>query len=285
MAKQFRIGHTGITWGYGLDQVDAAVKDVAELGYHAYETFGFTIEEYEQKKPGGFGALLARYEIPLGSAYCSTRFIDPSDAKEDIERVTRWAKLAKSLGATTIVLQAAGHRPAEPYSEFRAMADVFSEIGRRVQDMGLIAAIHPHTGTLIETREEIDAVMTSIDPKAVFFAPDTGQIVKGGSDILEVLNDYGSLVRHVHLKDYIGGPARHDENGKEIDPTGYVGYTPVGHGSLDMPAIFQFLERIDYQDLVMVELDGTPRAPRPPHEAAAMSKRYLQEELGQAFRK
>lgn len=284
MAKQFRIGHTGITWGYRLDQVDAAVKDVAELGYHAYETFGPTLEEYEQKKPGGFGALLARYDIPLGSAYCSTRFIDPADAKEDIERVTRWAKLAKSLGATTIVLQAAGHRPAEPYTEFRAMADVFSEIGRRVQDVGLIAAIHPHTGTLIETREEIDAVMTSIDPRSVFFAPDTGQIAKGGSDILKVLKTYGSLVRHVHLKDYGGGEVKFDEEGREIDPTGYAGYVPVGQGVVDMPTVFNFLEGIDYKDWVMVELDGTPRSPRPPREAAAMSKRYLQEQLGQAFR-
>ena len=99
---------------------------------------------------------------------------------------------------------------------------------------------------------------------------------------MAVLKDYGERVRHVHLKDYIGGPVERDAEGKEIDPTGYVGYTPIGHGSLDMPAIFQFLEEIDYQDLVMVELDATPRAPRPPREAALMSKTYIQETLGQA---
>jgi len=194
----------------------------------------------------------------------------------------RWARLAKKLGAETLVLQAVGQRPPQGY-DYKGMADVFSRIGRLAQDMGLIAAIHPHTGTMIETRVEIDRVMSAIDPTAVFFAPDTGQICKGGSDLMEVLDTYGPLVRHVHLKDYVGGPVRYDADGKEIDPTGYVGYTPIGQGSVDIPAVFRFLERIDFQGYVMVELDGTPASPRPAREAAAMSKRYLQQELGQVF--
>jgi inosose dehydratase len=283
MVRQFHVGHTGITWGYDLTTVEQAVKDVAELGYAAFETFGWIIEPMEKEKPGSFRELLARYGLPLGSVYCNTGFVDPADAGGDVEQVLRWAQLAKQLGAQTVVLQGAGKRPPPGY-DYRALAGVFSDIGHRVQDIGMIAAIHPHTGTLIETREEIDAVMGAVDPQAVFFAPDTGQIVKGGSDIMQVLGAYGALVRHVHLKDYIGGPVQRDAEGKEIDPTGYVGYTPIGHGALPMPAIFRFLEEIDFHDLVMVELDYTPRSPRPAREAAAMSKRYLQETLGQAFR-
>jgi len=282
MARQFKVGHTGITWGYDSTGVESAVKDVAELGYAAFETFGWIIEPYEAEKPGGFRGLLEKYGVPLGSVYCNTKFVDPADAGADVEQVTRWAKLAQKLGAHTIVLQGAGQRPPEAY-DYQRMAAVFSNIGKRVQDIGLIAAIHPHTGTMIETSAEIDAVMTAIDPQAVFFAPDTGQIVKGGSDIMEVLHKYASLVRHVHLKDYIGGPVLSDADGKEIDPTGYVGYTPIGYGSVPMPEIFAFLAEIDFQDLVMVELDATPNSPRPAREAAAMSRRYLEQKLGQSF--
>lgn len=281
---QFRVGHTGITWGYDLASVEPAVRDVAELGYAAFETFGWIIEPYERDhQPGGFQALLDKYGLGLGSVYCNTNFTDPAASADDVAQVLRWARLAKQLGAQTIVLQGAGQRPPAGY-DYQGLAAVFSEIGRRVQDLGLIAAIHPHTGTLIETRQEIDAVMSAIDPRAVFFAPDTGQIVKGGSDIMEVLRAYGALVRHVHLKDYIGGPVRRDAQGQEIDPTGYVGYTPIGSGALDMPAIFAFLEEVAFRDLVMVELDATPNSPRPPREAAEMSKRYLRDRLGQVFR-
>ena len=183
MARQFRVGHTGITWGYDIDGVEGAVKDVAELGYAAFETFGWIIEPYEAEKPGGFQGLLDKYGISLGSVYCNTKFVEPADATADIEQVIAWAKLSQKLGAHAIVLQGAGQRPPEGYC-YQGMADLFSEIGRRVQDLGMVAAIHPHTGTMIETSEEIDAVMTAIDPTAVFFAPDTGQIVKGGSDIM-----------------------------------------------------------------------------------------------------
>ncbi len=281
--KQFTIGHTGITWGYTLDRVEPAIRDVAELGYQAFETFGFTIEGYEKERPGQFRALLERYGIPLGSCYCGTRFVDPAQAGEDIEQVLRWAGLARSLGARTIVLQAAGVRLPQPYSEYKAMARVFSDLGLRLQAMGLIAAIHPHTGTLIETRDEIEAVLGAVAPEAVFFAPDTGQIVKGGSDLLPLLRDHRRLIRHVHLKDYAGGPVRYDAAGKEIDPTGYAGYTPIGQGVVDIPGVFALLEEIGYGDLVMVELDGTSVVPRPPREAAALSKQYLQEKLGQRF--
>ena len=281
--KQFTIGHTSITCGYTLDRVEPTIRDVAELGYRAFETFGFTIEGYEKEHPGQFRALLERYNLPFGSCYCNTSFVDPADAREDIEQVLRWAAQAKALGAQTIVLQAAGVRLPQPYTEHKAMARIFSELGLRLQEMGLIGAIHPHTGTLIETRDEIEAVLDAVDPQAVFFAPDTGQIVKGGSDLLPLLRSYRHLIRHVHLKDYVGGPVRYDAAGKEIDPTGYAGYTPIGMGVVDMPGVFALLEEIGYNDLVMVELDGTSVVPRPPREAAALSKQYLLEKLGQRF--
>jgi len=194
---------------------------VAELGYWGYETFGSVLEQYSQK-PGGFGAVLERYGIPLAAAYCPTSFYDPAEAAIDVEQVTRWARLARGLGATTIVLQA-GRRHPEPYAEYKGMAEVFNEIGRRVQDMDLMAAIHPHTGTLIETRAEIDAVLDAVDPDVVGFAPDTGQIEKGGASAVETLDAYETLIRHVHLKDYGGG-----------EDTGYAGYVPVGSGVVDM---------------------------------------------------
>ncbi|MBM3190296.1 MAG: hypothetical protein FJZ90_16445, partial [Chloroflexi bacterium] len=105
MTRQFRIGHTGITWGYDVNSVEQAVKDVAELGYAAFETFGWVIEPYENEKPGGFQGLLDKHGIPFGAAYCNMRFVDPADAPPEIEQVLRWARLTKKLGGQTIVLQ------------------------------------------------------------------------------------------------------------------------------------------------------------------------------------
>ncbi len=261
---KFRIGHSGITWGYDAEIAPTAVKDVAELGYMAYETFGSVLEYYAEKQVGGFGAILDQYGIPLSAAYCPTSFYDPSEAKGDIENVTRWAELARDLGAYAIVLQA-GQRKEESYTAWEDMAEVFNEIGRRVQAMGMVTTIHPHTGTLIESADEINKILNLVDPDIVGFAPDTGQIQKGGADPVATLRTHKSLIRHVHLKDYGGGKT-----------TGYAGYEPVGMGVMDIPGVFEVLEQIAFAGWISVELDGTPDAPRPPRDAAALSKRYLE---------
>jgi inosose dehydratase len=265
-----RIGHTGITWPFTPAGARQAMGELAELGYQGFETFGRTIDEY----PGGIEGVRAdldRSGIKLVSAYCSAPLIDPATTQEDIARMADWARKLKQLGGEVVVVGAA-RRQKERYEadEYRRMAGTLNEVGRRCLDEGVIAAFHPHTGTPVETRDEIDAVMRQVDPSLVFFAPDTGQIQKGGSDTLAVLRDYASLVRHVHLKDFDGGPP-----GDVEDRTGYLNYVPVGSGAVDTKGIVALLEGVGFEGWWMVELDGTPQAPRPPKEAAAMSKRYL----------
>jgi sugar phosphate isomerase/epimerase len=66
------------------------------------------------------------------------------------------------------------------------------------------------------------------------------------------------------------------------DPTGYVGYVPVGSGVIDFVAMFRDLRAAGFDGWLMVELDGTARSPRPPKEAAAMSYRGLTEAVAAA---
>jgi inosose dehydratase len=46
-----------------------------------------------------------------------------------------------------------------------------NEISKAVSDVGIIAALHQHTGTCIESRDEVYAVMETVDPKVVKFGP------------------------------------------------------------------------------------------------------------------
>jgi len=58
----------------------------------------------------------------------------------------------------------------------------------------------------------------------------------------------------------------------------------VGNGVLPIAALLDVLLERGFDGWVNVELDGTPRAPRPPREAAAMSRRYLGQVLGEHVR-
>jgi len=264
----FKIGYTGITWGYTTATVEEAMRDVSELGFNAFETFGHELENLADQ-PGGFGALLKKHDIPLAAIYCIAEFYDPADAPAQVDKIVAYAEMAAALGAKTVVLQA-GKRGEGPYPYFKEMGEAFSEIGRRIKPLGMVAGVHPHTGTLVETEAEIAAVLNALDPAYCGFAPDTAQINKGGGDALSTMKRFKHLLRHVHFKDYAGGP------------TGvYADYSPIGHGVMDMGAILDFLEELNFEGSIMVELDwGGENPPRPAREAAMMSRTYLDKLLG-----
>lgn len=277
---QARLGHTGITWPFTPDGATQGIKELASLGYRGFETFGFIIDQY----PGGIEGLrdvLGEHQLQLVSAYCSAPLIDPATARDDIKQITNWAKKVKALDGQVVVVGASSRQQAS-YSPdaYAVLVQTLNEVGRRCLDLGVLAAFHPHTGTPVETSDEIDRVMSAVDPNAVFFAPDTGQIAKGGGDPLAIIRTYNRLIRHIHLKDFVGGPVDLSPTGEELDRTGYLNYVPLGDGVVDIPGIVDALEADDYDGWWMVELDGTPAATAPPREAAAISKRYLDQLAG-----
>jgi len=279
------IGHTGLTWiplGRPVgppppinpmvdpQYVEAAIRDIAGLGYYGIELFGNQIEAMEAH--GGVGDLLKKYNLSLISAYCGTNLSEPDQRKESIAKTLEWGKLVKKYDGKVIVV---GPNSVKRGSyDFKAHKDdivaTLNELGKAVTDMGLTPVLHQHTGTCVETREETYAVLEAMDTRVMKFGPDIGQLQKGGSDPVKVVKDFLPLVQHMHLKDYNGG--------KE-----YLGYCPLGEGKVDIPAILAMMNGRKTSGLVMVELDSPPPQPAPPLENAKIAKAYL-EKQGVGFR-
>lgn len=269
-SRRLKIGHTGITWGFKPEDAPQAIRDVASLGYGGYETFGEYLDAWEPK--GGLQQFLEPAALPLISAYCNVNLTEPARRKEELDRAARWAGLIKKTGGTTAVIGPNGVKRTD-YDFKKSKADIVSalnEIGQAVSDQGMIAALHQHTGTCIEYRDEVYAVLDAINPKVVQFGPDVGQLAKGGSDPVKVVKDYLSLIRHVHLKDWDGGP-------------NWAQYCPLGQGKVDIPGVLDLLEQAPGLKIVMVELDPSRSPPMTPIETARASKDYLKR-LGYGFR-
>jgi inosose dehydratase len=280
-----QIGHTGLTWiplGAPITPpppiqpmvdpqfVQAAIRDIAGLGFYGIELFGNQIEAMEAQ--GGVGALLEHHKLPLISAYCTTNLSDPAARKDGIAKTLTWAKLVKKYNGKVIVVGPNGvRRNSYSFAEHKNdIVTTLNELGKAVTDMGLTPVLHQHTGTCVESRDETYAVMEAIDPKAMKFGPDIGQLQKGGSDPVKVVKDFLPLVEHMHLKDYSGGSE-------------YLGYCPLGQGKVDIPAILAMMNGRKTAGLVMVELDSPPPQPAPAIENARIAKAYLQK-AGVAFR-
>ena len=268
--RRLKIGHTGITWGFRPEDAEQAIKDVASLGYYGFESFGNVLEAWEPK--GGLGKMLDAAGLPLISAYCSVNLTEPDKRKAEVEKIVRWAKLIKKYGGTVAVIGPNPvQRPAYQFAENKAnILAALNEIGKAVTDAGIIGVLHQHTGTCIEMHDEVYSVMNSVDTRYVKFGPDIGQLAKGGSDPVKVVEDFLPIIRHVHLKDFLGGP-------------NWVGYCPLGQGKVNVPAILATLEKAPDLKIAMAELDPSPNPPLAPLEAARASKDYLKT-LGYTFR-
>ena len=268
--RRLKIGHTGITWGFKPEDAAAAIPDVASLGYQGYETFGEVLEAWQPK--GGLKQVLDRNQLPLISAYCNVNLTDPTKRTAEIARAVLWAKLIRSSGGVTAVIGPNGVKRVS--YDFKAskrdIVSALNEICKAVDGEGIVPALHQHTGTCVESRDEVYSVLEAVDTRYVKFGPDVGQLAKGGVDAVKVVKDFLPLIRHVHLKDWNGGPH-------------WAEYCPLGQGKVDVPAVLALLEQSPDMKIIMVELDPSRDPPLTPIQTARVSKEYL-EKQGYAFR-
>jgi len=284
-AKKIKISCATLAWNVSptaRDNFELALKDISELGYWGFETVNQMIEALDAD--GSLARLIDKHQIPMKSGYMGTNVTDPSVRKENVETVTRIAKLVKKYGGTYLVIAVNGRRTQgagrgrggsqEPdtfnYLDHKAdMVAALNDYGMAVNDVGLRAGLHQHTGTVIEKHDEVYGIMESVNPKYIGFAPDTGQLQKGGSDAAQVVKDFARITTHMHLKDF--------SNGKYM-----AGYCPLGMGVVDIESILNTLETAGNNPDVIHELDRG-NAPMTARETAAFSKAYLIK-LGYTFR-
>jgi inosose dehydratase len=278
------IGHTGITWpgraagarGVPPPPPDPALnetifKDVSELGFAGLELFDWQINGLESQ--GLLTGFVEKYKLPLISSYTSINLTDPAQRAGTIAAAVAVGKILKKYGGKTIVIGPSGRVGGESYSyndHKQNIVTTLNELGKAITDIGLIAALHQHTGTAVETRDETYATMEAVDTRYVKFGPDIGQLQKGGVDPVKVVKDFLPTVRHVHMKDFDGGPH-------------YLGYCPLGAGKVDVKGLAALLDGSGNDLMIMCELDPSPNPPHTPHEAARLNK-VAMAGLGYTFR-
>lgn len=271
--RKLKIGCTALIWGAvprTPENLTTAIRDMAGLGFHGFETFASIINDLDAK--GTLGDLLAQHRIPLVSAYATVQLTDTAKRKENLDQLIQWGKALKKHGGSFMVLAPNGVKRAEyTFAEHRAnIVAGLNEYAKAMNDVGLGAGLHQHTNTAVESREETYAVMEAVDTRHVKFAPDVGQLQKGGAEAHKVVKDFLPITVHMHLKDFKGWEH-------------FAGYCPLGEGKVDLKAILDMVEGANPNANIMHELDGSANAPYTPLQTAEIGKTYLQK-MGYTFR-
>ena len=242
---------------------EAIFKDVSELGFSGLELFDWQINGLESQ--GVLAGFVEKYKLPLISSYTSINLTDPAQRADTIAAAVAVGKILKKYGGRTIVIGPSGRVGGQSYNyndHKQNIVTTLNELGKAITDIGLIAALHQHTGTAVETRDETYATMEAVDTRYVKFGPDIGQLQKGGVDPVAVVKNFLPVVQHMHFKDWVGGPSM-------------AGYCALGLGKVDLVGILDLMDGRKLDGMMMVELDSGGQMPYTPREAAQIAHDWL----------
>jgi inosose dehydratase len=248
-------------WGYQLEPA-RVLGEMHALGLAATEfgPVGFLEEE-----PAAKAEQLASYGMRAVGGFLPVLLHDAGH--DPLPEVDTFIDGCLASGAGVVVLAAFtgvdGYdaRPVLDDGGWSVMLANLDRITDRAAERGLVACVHPHVGTMVETGEETERVLAG---SRVGLCVDTGHLLVGGADPVALTARYPDRVVHVHLKDVDGRLAAQVIDGTltfaEAVRAGM--FRPLGQGDVDIAAMVSTLEGAGYQGWYVLEqdvmLDGEP---------------------------
>jgi inosose dehydratase len=243
-------------WGYQLDP-ERVLTEMRECGLTATE---LGPDGYLPQDAEALAALLAAYDLTLCGAFVPLVLHKRDRLVASYERAKRQAQVLAELDAVNFVLATPAedgdydHRDPMDESAKAVFAESLPAIAEIVEGFGLRMVVHPHAGTMFETPQDLDFLLNETE---VNLCLDTGHIVVGGGDPLQVAMRAGSRVQHVHLKDCDAAAASRVRSGLSTYSTEVKAgmYRPLGKGDAQIAEVIRFLDSINYQGKLVLEQD------------------------------
>ena len=155
-------------------------------------------------------------------------------------------------------------RPRFPQARWKEYGEKLTEFARYTQQQGVQIAYHHHMGTVIESAEDVDNLMTHTGEE-VGLLLDTGHLTFAGADPLAVAQRWASRINHVHCKDVRADVLADVKNRKTsfLDAVLSGVFTVPGDGCVDYPPIMRLLKAQDYHGWLVVEAEQDPAVAHP----------------------
>ena len=254
-------GTTSSIWGQQHDII-WAVKRIAALGLQGIEPYGDAIERY-RKDPLELRKIFDDAGITFidasnGEMGQSTNFIDPEEIPKTIADHVAFARdFLEPLRSDHWKINMGRRPPGGPSDDqLKRLANTLNEIGSKTIAMGIRLAPHPHIWGPLEREADIRRAMELTDPKYVWMTADTGHLVLGGSNPVQIIGDYFPRIAEVHLKDTYAKYRNNTSTPTQEEHRKASVYHNLGGGGVDFPAVFKVLRDQHYKGWAVFDLDG-----------------------------
>ncbi len=293
--KKVKLAIAPIGWTND-DMPDLGGENTFEQCVSEMALAGFKGSEIGNKYPKDVAVLKHKLDVrglTICNAWFSTLFIsEPMEVtvKNFIEHRDRlYALGARVIGASEQGDSIQGkdlnifgdNKPRWTDAEWDRVIAGYNELGKLAKEKGMTLTMHHHMGTGVQTAEEIDRFMASVDPDLVYLLFDSGHLTFAGIDPLPILEKYIHRIRHIHLKD-VRLPIREQaqrEGWSFLTSVRNGVFTVPGDGDVDFAPIFDVIEKSGYEGWVVVEAEQDP-AKANPFEYAQKARAYIREKTG-----
>ncbi len=259
-------------WGFQLD-AGTVLSQMRALGLEATE---FGPAGFLPDDPDAKAAVLAGQGLRAVGGFLPVLLHDPG--ADPMPEVDRFLDSCLASGAEVAVLAAftgvEGYdgRPVLDDQGWETLLANLDRISDRAAARGVLACLHPHVGTMVETGAETERVLAG---SRVGLCVDTGHLLVGGADPVALTAQHTERVVHVHLKDVDARLAAQVTDGTRAfgDAVRAGMFRPLGEGDVDVAALVSTLQGAGYAGWYVLEqdvmLDGPPSGEGPAVEVRA----------------
>ncbi|MGV9680875.1 TIM barrel protein [Nocardia sp. NPDC003482] len=264
-------------WGHVLD-APTVLSEMTALGLTATE---FGPPGYLPADPRALRNMLRPYGIAAIGGFLALPLHTAPDAA--LRAARRSAALFAAAGSEVLVLAAAtgldgyDSRPDLDDAGWRTLIDTAAAVRDIAAEYGLRTVLHPHVGTHVETATEVERFLARSD---LDICLDTGHLLIGGTDPVDLARRHPTRIGHIHLKDVRNSLADEMRGGRmEYRQAVRRGlFAPLGEGDVDIEALVRCVRAAGYRGWYVIEQD-TALAPGDsaagPSRDAERSLRYL----------
>lgn len=295
-----KVGTAPVSWGImevegwsGQQAYREVLDEMAQAGYAGTELGPYG---YLPIEPERVTEELAARSLSLVSSFVPIPLDDPERHAASSQEAMTVAQLLAQAGARLIVLagemkparMAVAGRVVEDRDgmsdeQWESAAQILTRVALSCRELGLATVFHHHVGTLVETPREIERLCASTDANLIGLCLDTGHYLYGGGDPVEAVRNYGSRIRHLHLKDVrpMSLASTRREGWDFLEAVRRGVFCELGEGAVNFPQVIEQLMAHGYDGWAIVEQDVDASQPGVhPFESALRSRQYLRDVIG-----
>ncbi|MBP6736039.1 MAG: myo-inosose-2 dehydratase [Rhodobacteraceae bacterium] len=273
-------GTNPIAWANDDDQSIGADIPTARILDEAGRQIGFDGIENGHRWPNdpeALRALLGSYGLKFISGWYSTNLLVQSVEAEIAAVQGHLAKLKHNGCKVCIVCETSNaihgdvakpvnDRPVLTSEEMVAFGAKLEAFAAYLAGQGVTLVYHHHMGTIVESAEEIDALMAATGPHTHLLF-DAGHCAFGGGDPVAVLTKHVARVRHFHAKNIrpaITAKVR-AEGWSFLQGVLGGAFTVPGdqEGGVDFAPLLKILAGAGYDGWIVIEAEQDPKLRNP----------------------